>query len=506
MSSHPVESAQDAVGGTRFLRSALMMLGGVAGAQIINLLAMPVVTRIFPPEALGVHALFVSAAASLTVLATLRLDLAVVLPREQSVAVRIWWLGFYQGLAAALLIGAVALVLGGWINASFAPGVSSAAWVWLLAPMVIASVVTQMGTGLATRQGRFDLVVLSNLATALVFASTAMAIGWLAPGDQGVVVARLSGQTAGCLSLIALAIVVCRRGGHWRPRLLRARELWREQRQFLVFNTPYSLVGALARDLPLYVFALGGGAALTASYALARTIMLAPTSLISGALSSVFYREASRHLGTPRLEALAIALSRWGLFLTIPGFAFVAVWGDELFALVFGDQWRAAGTFARLLAVPMWLALQTGWPERLFEASRRQGVSFTIQIGFDALHALVVTGTYFGTGNAVLAVGAYAVTYSTYHLVYLVAVFRVAGFDLSALRRIMVRAVGGFALVTGAFSAFRAWMPMGTQANFFAAAVVAAVATGILVRVNLVNRDVVGEPAGHHLDSEDTDD
>lgn len=467
---------------------------------------MPVVTRLFPPAALGVQALFISAAASLTVLATLRLDLAIVLPSEQVVAARIWWLGFYQGLATALLICVAALFLGGSITASFAPGVSSSVWVWLLAPMVIASVVTQMGTGLATRQGRFELVVISNLATATVFAAVAIVLGVLHPGDQGVVLARLSGQTAGCLSLLSLVVAVSRRGGSWRPRRVRARHLWREQRQFLVFNTPYSLVGALARDLPLYVFAIGGGATLTASYALARTIMLAPTSLISGALSSVFYREASQHLGTPRLEALAIGLSRWGLLLTIPGFAFIAVWGDELFVVVFGDQWRAAGTFARLLAVPMWLALQTGWPERLFEASRRQGVSFTIQIGFDALHAIVITGTYFGTGSALAAIGAYAVTYSTYQVVYLVAVFHVAGFNLDGLRRIAVSAVGGFALLAGVLTAVRVWLPVDTRANFFIAAMLAAAATAILVRVNLVNRGFAEfESADSDVQSEEND-
>lgn len=507
MASKPVDRAQAPPGASGFLHSALLMFGGVAGAQLITFLVMPVVTRLFSPSALGVQAVFISAAGTLTVLATLRLDLAIVLPKEDRVAARIWWLGFYQGLAAALLIGATALFAGGWIHDLFTPDVSSASWVWLLAPMLVASVVTQMGTGLATRQGRFELVVVSNMATALVFAAAAVSIGYLSPGDEGVVVSRLLGQTAGCVSLISVVLVLSRPGASWRMSPSRVREVWRDQRQFLVFNTPYSVVGGLARDFPLYVFAAGGGAALAAAYALARTVMLAPTTLISGALSSVFYREAAEHLGTPRLKELALALSRWGLLLPIPAFAFVAVWGDELFVLVFGAEWRTAGDFARILAVPLWLALQTGWPERLFEAARRQGVSFAIQMGFDALHAVVVVGVYFGSGSALWAVGAYAVTYSAYHVSYLVAVFGIAGFGHAELARVGAVAVLGFAGGAGVLGLGRGLLPLDTGVNFVVAAMVALLATGILVRVIAMSgAGSVIVSGSHHVDSEGIDD
>lgn len=456
--------------GSGFLRNSLLMFGGAAGSQLLTFLVMPLLTRLFPPEAIGVHALVVSASGALVVIATLRLDLALVLPEDDGVAARLWWLGFYQGVATSFVVVVVALVAGDWIAASLAPEVSSSAWVWLLAPMVLAAVVTQMGTGLATRRGKFHLVVASNLTIAGVFALVAVLIGYADPVDTGVVVARVTAVVAGCLVFLALVAACSRPGASWRPRDLDPRRLWREQRQFLVFNTPYSLVGGLTRDLPLYVFAIGGGAALTASYALARTITQAPTSLVSAALSSVFYREAALHLGTPRLKTLALTLSRWGLVLTMPGFAFVAVWGDELFALVFGQTWRTAGDFARLLAVPLWLALQNGWPQRLYEATGRQRISFTIQMCFDALHAVVVIGVYAGTGSAMLAVAAYAVTYSAFHITYLAVVFGLAGFGRRELWRVGSAAALGFAVVAALLGGARWWSPLGAVGDFVLAA------------------------------------
>lgn len=494
----------DAPRGSSFLRSSLVMFGGAAGAQLLTFLVMPVLTRLFPPEAIGVYALVVSASAALVVIATLRLDLALVLPEDDGVAARLWWLGFYQGAATASVVVLVALLLRGEIAAALAPEVSSSAWVWLLAPMVLAATVTQLGIGLATRRGQFHLVMVSNLTIAGVFAVVAVSIGYLQPSDTGVVVGRVAGVVAGCLAFLALVARFSRARASWRPQALRPRRLWREQRQFLVFNTPYSLVGSVTRDIPLYVFAIGGGAAVAAAYALARTIMLAPTTLLSASLSSVFYREAARHLGTPRLRALALTLLRWGLFLSLPAFAFVVAWGDELFVLVFGDAWRSAGELARVLAVPMWLALQTGWPERLFEAARRQGVSFSLQMCFDSLHAVVVVATYAWTGSPVWTVVAFATTYSTFHLAYLTAVFKVTGFGLADLFRTVLAGAAGFVAVVAGLLAAREWLPLPTGTGLVAAAVAAAGLTALIATVGWRRRGA-GLLARHGHDSHSED-
>ena len=125
----------------------------------------------------------------------------------------------------------------------------------------------------------------ANLCMSVTFVVSSVVTGLVHPYDEGIVVSRLAGQIAGVAALGALGLVTLTWCG--THALVRATELWRTYWQFPAFNTPYSLVALVARDMPLYVFAATGGVGLTAAYALARTIMVAPISLASSALSRV---------------------------------------------------------------------------------------------------------------------------------------------------------------------------------------------------------------------------
>jgi O-antigen/teichoic acid export membrane protein len=63
-----------------FRSNAIAMLTGTVMAQALPLAASPLLTRLYSPEAFGLQTLFMGLAASLAVLATCRMDLAVVLP------------------------------------------------------------------------------------------------------------------------------------------------------------------------------------------------------------------------------------------------------------------------------------------------------------------------------------------------------------------------------------------------------------------------------------------
>jgi O-antigen/teichoic acid export membrane protein len=449
--------------GPSFARNALVMLVGSIVAQGLAVAVMPVLTRLYSPEAIGLQALFVSVSGAVVFIATLRLDLAVVLPQDSRTAGRLAALVLLQAVGVAAVLVALAV-----------PGLD---WLALLAPMVLFGAVFWAGQSIATRNARFAVIVLANMFMSSTFAVSAIGIGLIHPYDEGIVVSRLAGQVMGVVALVALGQVTV--SMLRRPRSVRATQLWRTYWQFPTFNTPYSLIALVSRDMPLYVFAAMGGVAFAAAYALARTIMLAPISLASAALSRVFYREATVHWGTPRLMNLATTLTSVGLLASAPAFAFMLCWGDELFVLIFGDAWRMGGQFAQVLAVPVWLALQNGWPERVFEIAHKQYISFSIQLGFDLLNISVVLATYLTTKDPVLTVGLYAVSYTVYQLAYLVTVYRVAAFGMTLLMRILARGILTFGVVSGAVGAARWLLP--TDPALVVSAVVSLTATFVLL-------------------------
>ncbi|HEX7892061.1 MAG TPA: oligosaccharide flippase family protein [Ramlibacter sp.] len=423
------------------------MLTGTVMAQALPLLASPLLARLYSPEAFGLQTLFMGLAASLAVLATCRMDLAVVLPEDDSEALAL------VGLVALSTLAVCALT---WAAVPLASALAGRAlplqWLAMLPLMVLATAVFQLATGLASRKRAFRGVAMASVANQAVYVGSALAMGFAGAWSQGLVLAKLAGQAVAALLLGRASlgeIVAAVRGWSLRASLSAARKY----RQFLVFNTPYSLVGSVARDAPVYTFSALAAVGLAGFFGLARAVLLAPTLLASNAFSQVFYREAVALKGTSRLQDLTATLLRFGLLATAPLFAFCAVWGDNLFVTLFGESWRTAGVFAMALAPAAWMSVQTGWPERLFEVNMRQDASFVVQLGSDAVTALAFAGTYLLTHDGVQAVIVFAACNVLYHHVYLAAIFRISGFSAGVLGRNLLAGwllFGACCLVLGA--------------------------------------------------------
>lgn len=428
---------------SRFSRNAVVMLGASLVSQLLVLGAMPFFTRVYSPSAIGVAALFMSWAISLSVLGTMRLDLAAVLPessREASVLVRLILL---QSVALAVAITLVVLVWGGHIGRAL--GDPDAAWMWFVGPMCVVLAMSQASIAVATRDRSFGKIALLSICTSAGFAVFGCLLWFMDVTADGLVLARLAAQVAGVLVAVGLGLLSPLREG---PRLTwaLAKRTYRRFHQFLVFNTPYSFFSSVAGDLPIFIFSFVNSTGTAAAYALAKMVLIAPTRLVSSALSQVFYKEAVDFLNQPRLELLARRMLWVGLMFGFPAFAVVTVWGDVLFAAVFGPNWDYAGRVAMILSPAMWLCMQTGWVQRIFEATGRQKLSFSIQGIFDAIVIVSMVTLLTVMHQLTAAIAVYAVLFGANNIAYLIAGIRAARFTT---RPFLIDLVIGAALYLG---------------------------------------------------------
>jgi len=86
-----------------FSGDVLKLVGGTAFAQVLSILASPIITRMYGPEAYGLSALFTSIAGIIATIACLRYELAVMLPEKDEDAANLLALS----LILATLISAV---------------------------------------------------------------------------------------------------------------------------------------------------------------------------------------------------------------------------------------------------------------------------------------------------------------------------------------------------------------------------------------------------------------
>ena len=72
---------------SKYLKNILVLSSGVGISQLIPLIALPFLTRFFSPYDFGILAIFLALTQLIAISSTLRLEMAVVLPKKYSAAI-----------------------------------------------------------------------------------------------------------------------------------------------------------------------------------------------------------------------------------------------------------------------------------------------------------------------------------------------------------------------------------------------------------------------------------
>jgi len=98
------------------------------------------------------------------------------------------------------------------------------------------------------------------------------------------------------------------------------------------------------------------GSVSTGLYGLTMRILQAPLNMIGNSLAMVFYKEVSeKTINGQLISKLLLSTMRTLFLISLPVFLLLMVFGPDLFALVFGSEWRDAGLYARIMSP--WLML-----------------------------------------------------------------------------------------------------------------------------------------------------
>lgn len=416
-----------------FVGNALLMMGGTAFAQALPLLVAPVLTRLYDPAQFGALATFVGIVSVLTVIATLRVEPAIVLPQDDDDAANLVAVSLCAALVSVILLFVVSLLAREWIHGRW-PTVAAGGWLLLVAPTVLCLAIAQTAASWANRRRNYRSIVGGTVLLQGGTAAFSLLLGMAGATSVGLLAGRLGGHVLSAAWLtaavrkewsVATRAVTC----------ARARAMVGRYRQFPQFNLPYSLIGTVSREFLLFAFTAFNFPGQAGFYGLARSVLYAPVSFLSASLSQVFYKEAADSINTPGFEALADRLVRAIVLVMTPGFTVLAVWGPELFAVVFGAPWREAGVYAAIFVPAAYLFLFSSWPERLFEVTGQQSLSLAIQVAFDLTSVLAVLALLAGGGGPRAALIAYTAIACGYHCTYVATAFRVAGFRRSLLWR-----------------------------------------------------------------------
>jgi len=388
----------------RFARSVSVLVGGTAAGQIIVVAASPILTRLYSPEDFGLLAVYAGLLGILGVIASLRYQLAIPLPESDEEAASV------AALSLLVVLGMTAvsaLIVGLWgtpiTTALNTPALEP--YLWLLPLGLLLTGTYQVFSYWAIRTRAFTAIARTKLTQAI--SSVGIQFGAYTLGPLALLLGQVTGQAAGTFSLGLLA--VRRKWAAFRQvRFADIRWAAARYRRFPIYSSWGGFFNKAGTELPAILFAALFSPAAAGIYILAHRVLAMPMRLLGTAIADVFFSSASEAYRKGQLAPLVSGIHSKLAHIAMPPAFILLVAGPDLFAVVFGADWRQAGQFAQWMAPWLYLAFVSAPLSQLVSVMEKQvhfmvfqGAQLAVRIG-----ALAIGGAQ---GNLMLAVALFTV-------------------------------------------------------------------------------------------------
>jgi O-antigen/teichoic acid export membrane protein len=347
-------------------------------SQAIPVLASPFLSRLFKPEEFGVMALFLTVAGALSVLASGRLELAVVLPETDTEAAKIVRLGIEISFWVSVAFGLVFIFAQN--KALFfieVPPAFKPYYVWL-GPAIFFYAGYQLISYWLLRKNAYWASGANKISQTSSTTALNLLVG-IFKLNAGLVFSEIIGRLIGAVMGYYQSI---KNGFTWQRLKKGERSLLTNRyRKFIYFASFPAFLDSLSANLPVLFLTSWYSVETTGYFQLSRMVLIIPIALISAAFSQVLLRK------TIELKSTHKPLARWYLgiafVLTLcffPFFLILTTHGVEVFKLVFGNEWATSGLFAAILAGSYYMRFVVAPLSSVFPALEKVKISGAWQI------------------------------------------------------------------------------------------------------------------------------
>ena len=364
---------------SEFSRNVLTLMTGTIVAQAIPIAISPILTRLYTPEDFGTFALYMSLSSILTVIATGRYELAIMLPTKDSDAIHIM-------ILSALITGGISilcLLIVFFFNTDITNllgNESISNWLYLLPFSIFISGLYTNLNYWNNRKKAFKRLALNRVWQSGTTATANLAMGW-SNLHNGLILGSFFGQFA------ALGILMKKTWKDIKTDLqilhkLKIISVAKRYIKFPKYDILASLSNILAQQLPNIFFNALFNAATAGFYYLTQKMLGLPITLIASSILDVFKEQASKDFkkyGNTKTIYLS-TFKKLFLFSSVPSIL-IFFFAPDLFEIVFGKKWVIAGEYAQILAPMLFLRFISSPLSFMLYIGEKQHINLYSQLG-----------------------------------------------------------------------------------------------------------------------------
>jgi teichuronic acid exporter len=371
---------------SEFLKYIMVLMSGTVAAQLLGYLFAPVITRLYTPEEGAELGLFLRIIGVGAALATVRYEHALPILKHDAHSYRLYRFSFFATILVTF-VSILILIVPAVLN----PTSSNTLFYGLVPVGLFFTAMYNLGTNWSIRMKKFRYITFARVTNSLIGNSAKVLFGVMQVGYLGLIAGTVIGLVTANIWFIR-DFFKTNRTFQVPYRSVRNWILAKEYKEFPTINLPHAIMD-LSRDLLMAVlilelFSKEDFGLYDHSYRMLRL----PLVFIGVAIGQVFFQRSAEKINRGEdIVGMMIKVTKNLALLAIVPFTILFFYGEELFAFVFGEEWRSAGTYAEILS-PMFMVNFISSPiSTLPLVLRKQRAFFVLSIVASVLMLVTLT-------------------------------------------------------------------------------------------------------------------
>lgn len=420
-----------------FIKNTSKLLAGNLFAQVLGIIAIPIITRLYSVEAYGVFSVILASTAILASISSASIYLAILIPKLERDAKNIAKLSIIFTIVFSLVLMLILVLnenrIKEYFNINF--------YVLITIPLlvVLQSVYTTM-TYWGVRQEYFGKVSKSKLTESLVDRVSSISLGFL--GQTSTYSLIFSRALAGFSAILQL-LNLWSNSKKAKSSTAIYFSLIRKYKNYILFNTPSMLLISCVMQLPVILIAMFFSPEAAGLYAIANRVVNIPVSALGSAISKTFMKRIAddyRNDNFVKIGIEGVEFYRLLFSLLLVPFSLLIVTSEQIFKLVLSNDWAGAGEIAQLLAYLAMSTLLTQSFGGIFDVYQKQKSRLYFHIVNLIVRVSAITlGFYSGLGF-VSTMFVYCVLSTLMNFIALDLMFRYLGHAKAVLMNLLSNA------------------------------------------------------------------
>jgi O-antigen/teichoic acid export membrane protein len=315
-------------------------------AQAIVIASTPILTRIYTPDDFGLVAIYVSLASILSIVATGRYEMAILLAKKQQESDDLTLISIFIAMGVAFLSLIIVVVFKQQII-NLVANESIAMWLYFIPVSVLSAGLYQSFNYWLTRKKLYRHLSQGRVISSVANVSTATAVGFSGVLGNGMVAGSI---LSNAITATFYGWKVLSQGFYPNIDKKKANSYLKKYYKLPLFQLPNALVDGIRQSVVNIFVGRYFGVELLGFYSLALKMLMLPSTLIGGAISQVFYQKLSEMHNNKQITfsfvwrfVLKMAL------LSLPFYLVLYYFAIDLFEPFFGKNWTISGEMVKEL-------------------------------------------------------------------------------------------------------------------------------------------------------------